>query len=277
MTESSNWHYNFFRENNMRHLILCKWAILSIITAGITTSCGDDHVAEEIDDYATDNSIAVTGSSSSITPVSAEIVCKANITQGGSASFELGVMYSADSERLTNFSGNKKNTKDLVGNAYKVTLSSLMPNTTYYYRSYVTSGGINNYGKVKSFTTQPVQAPTTLTADTITAFSAYLHGKKEISKEFENEIGFVSYDGFVIYDKSDSIEYKGTYISRDTYYGYYKQFQNGNYRILVHNLQPKTTYYYKAVTKINGGYTYGQTKNFTPETSRSRQLLLQQI
>ena len=254
----------------MKQIKLYMWALIPTITASILLSCGKDPVAEEIDDYATDTSIAVTGSSSSITPVSAEIVCKANITQGGSATFEIGVMYSTDSEKLTDFIGNKVKTKDLVGNAYKVVLSSLQPNTTYFYRSYVTTGGINNYGKIKSFTTQSVVSPTTLQADTITAFSAYLHAKKEITKDYENEIGFTSYDGFVIYDKNDSIEYKGWIVSSDSYYDYnygyvnsYKTFQNGNYRLIANGLQPKTTYYYKAYTKINGGYTYGGTKNFT--------------
>ena len=241
-----------------------------MLAAGLLCSCGDDS-EEEIDDYATDTSIAVTGSSSAITPVSAEIVCKANITQGGSASFELGVMYSPDSEILANFNGEKVKTKDLVGNAYKVTLSSLKPNTTYYYRSYVTFGGINNYGKVKSFTTQNVANPITLQADTITAFSAYLHGKREITNDFSTENGFSCHDGFVISEKQDSIEFKGRFVSSDSHYNgygysysyYYKMFQNGNYRIIVNSLQPQTTYYYKAYSMINGGYTYGEVKSFS--------------
>lgn len=255
----------------MKQLKLYKRILIPAITAGILLSCGKDHVANEIDDYATDTSIAVTGSSSAITPVSAEIVCKANITQGGSASFEIGVMYSTDLEKLTDFNGSKVKTNDLVGNAYKVILSNLQPYTTYYYRSYVTTGGINNYGKIKSFITQSVASPTTLQADTITAFSAYLHAKKEITRDYEKEVGFTSYDGFVISDKKDSIEYKGWIVSSDSYYydynyGYvypYKAFQNGNYRLIANGLQPKTTYYYKAYTKINGGYTYGGTKSFT--------------
>jgi len=255
----------------MKQFHLCKWIVLSILTAGIFCSCGDDSDAEEKDDYATDNSIAVTGSPSEITPVSAEIVCKANITQGGSASFELGVMYSIDSEKLAEFSGSKVSTKNLEGNSYKVTLSVLQPNTTYYYRSYVTTGGIFNYGKMKSFTTQSVASPNTLHADTITAFSAYLHAKREVTNEYAAEIGFTCYDGFVISDKKDSIEYKGWKVASDSYYynynygyvQYYKTFPNGNYRIIANGLQPKTTYYYKAYTKINGGYTYGSVKSFS--------------
>lgn len=255
----------------MKYFQITKWILLSMFSVSILYSCGDDSNEEEIDDYATDTSIAVTGSSSSITPVSAEIMCKANITQGGSASFELGVMYSIDEGKLAEFNGSMASTKNLVGNAYKVTLSSLQPNTTYYYRSYVTSGGINNYGKIKSFTTQSIESPNTLQADTITAFSAYLHAKREVTNEYANEIGFTCYDGFVISDKKDSIEYKGWNVSSDTYYydynyGYmyfYKSFQNGTYRIIANGLQPKTTYYYKAYTKINDGYTYGATKSFT--------------
>ena len=167
----------------MKQIHLCKWITLSILIVSVICSCSNDNGTEEIDDYATDTSIAVTGNASAITPVSAEIVCKANITQGA-ASFELGVLYSTNSEELADFNGNKVRTKDLVGNAYKVTLSSLQPNTTYYYRSFVTTGGINNFGKVKSFTTQSVSNPSTLQADTITAFSAYLHAKREITKDY---------------------------------------------------------------------------------------------
>lgn len=251
----------------MKKSKLYKWMILSILTAGTFGSCGDDSDAEDIDDFATDTSIAVTGNASAITPVSAEIMCKANITQGGT-SFELGVMYSSESEMLTDFDGRKVKTKDLVGNAYKVTLSSLKPNTTYYYRSYVASGGINNYGKVKSFTTKPVANPKTLQADTIKAFSAYLHAKREIARDFATEYGFSCEDGFVISEKKDSIEHKGRFISRDSYYydsyvvNNYQSFQNGDYRIIVDGLQPQTTYYYMAYSRINGGYTFGAVKSF---------------
>ena len=256
----------------MEKSILYKWVLLSILTASVLISCSNNSDAEEIDDYATDTSIAVTGNASAITPISAEIVCKVNITQGGAASFELGVMYSTDSEKLTSFSGKKAKTKDLVGNAYKVTLFSLQPNTTYYYRSYVTTGGINNYGKVKSFTTQSVANPITLHADTITAFSAYLHAKRDITRDYANEIGFTCYDGFVIADRNDSIEYKGRFVSSETYYDYnygyiynYNAFHNGNYRIIVSGLKPKTTYYFKAFSMINGGFIYGSAKSFTTE------------
>lgn len=247
----------------MKQLNIFKWVILSVFTAGVLYSCGGgDSDTEEIDDYATDTSIAVTGNASSITPVSAEIVCKANITQGGSASFELGVIYSTESDQVTEFNGSKVRTKDLVGNAYKVTMSSLKPNTTYYYRSYVATGGINNYGKVKSFTTQSVASPNTLQADTITAFSACLHAKREITREYANETGFSCYDGFVISERKDSIEYKGRFVSPDSYYNNYISYNNGNYRIIVNGLQPNTTYYYKAFSRINGGYTYGAVKSF---------------
>lgn len=246
----------------MKQLNKYKWVIILLFTAGVLNSCGGNSDSEEIDDYATDTSIAVTGNASVITPVSAEIMCKANITQGAS-SFELGVLYSSDSERLTEFNGSKVKTKDLVGNAYKVTLSSLQPNTTYYYRSYVTTGGINNYGKVKSFTTQSVASPSTLQADTITAFSAYLHAKREITRDFANKFGISCYDGFVISEKKDSIEYKGRFISTDSYNYNYKSFQNGMYRIIVNGLQPYTTYYFKAYSRINGGYTYGDVKSFS--------------
>ena len=250
----------------MKQFHLNKWIMISIFSVGVLCSCGGDSDAEEIDDYATDTSIAVTGSSSAITPVSAEIVCKANITQGGSSSIELGVMYTTDSEKLAEFNGSKASTKNLVGNAYKVTLSSLQPNTTYYYRSYVASGGINNYGKIKSFTTQSVASPNTIQADTITAFSAYLHGKREITREYANEIGFSCYDGFVVSDRKDSIEFKGMFVSSDSYRyenSYYKSYSNGNYRLIVNGLQPQRVYYYKAFSKINGGYTYGTVKSFT--------------
>ncbi len=247
----------------MKQFNFYKWTMLSILFASVLCSCGGDSGAEDIDDYATDTSIAITGNPSEITPVSAEIVCKANITQGGSASFEIGVLYSTDSEALNDFKGKKASTKNLVGNAYKITLSSLQPNTTYYYRSYVTTGGVNNYGKIKNFTTQSVASPNTLQADTITAFSAYLHGTREITKEYASEIGFSCYDGFVISDRKDSIEYKGWFVSTDSYNYSYKSFPNGNYRIIVTGLQPQCVYYYKAFSKINGGYTYGTVKSFT--------------
>jgi len=249
----------------MKHFQLTKWILLSIFSASIFCSCGDDSDAGAIDEYATDTSIAVTGSSSAITPVSAEIVCKANISQGGSASFELGVLYSTKSEELDEFGGYRATTKNLVGNAYKITLSSLRPNTTYYYRSYVASAGINNYGKIKSFTTQSIASPITLQADTITAFSAYLHGKRELTTDYMYELGTSCSDGFVVSERKDSMERYGMFVFPNSSYSYYnyKAFSNGDYRIIVNNLQPQRVYYYKAITSVNGGYTYGAVKSFT--------------
>ena len=104
-------------------------------------------------------------------------------------------------------------------------------------------------------------------ADTITPFSAYLHAKRGFTIDYATEIGFICYDGFVISERKDSLEYKGRVISvdYDSYYNNlnYKSFYDGSYRIVANGLQPQTTYYYKSFSKINGGYSYGTVKSFS--------------
>lgn len=48
----------------MKLFHLYKWILLSLLTTSVSCSCSNDSNTEEIDDYATDTSIAVTGNTS---------------------------------------------------------------------------------------------------------------------------------------------------------------------------------------------------------------------
>jgi len=93
------------------------------------------------------NSLVVTGDASGITHI-AGVVDFSNVSPTEIDTY--GVSYGKDSEA----DDSRRSTNELTGNKYTVTLSGLSPNTTYYYRAYISVDGNYIYGNTKSFKTQ---------------------------------------------------------------------------------------------------------------------------
>lgn len=86
-----------------------------------------------------------------LTPTSATLTGKIN-DQGCSPITEYGIIYSGISG-FPNSMGTRVISSDLTGTDYSVTLTGLVPSTTYYYKAYAkTSAGIS-YGNEESFAT----------------------------------------------------------------------------------------------------------------------------
>lgn len=100
---------------------------------------------------------AITLDATHITCRSAELSGKVNFSQG-STDMVFGILYSTSSGVLYGKSENLEAT--VFDSDYNFTLPTevLEPETTYYYRSYLSQNGEILYGEVKSFTTLPVSS-----------------------------------------------------------------------------------------------------------------------
>ncbi len=68
---------------------------------------------------------------------------------------DYGITYSGISGFVSNY-GTKVSGSNISGNDYSVTLNSLVPATTYYYKAYATNNGGTAYGSEKIFSTPPI-------------------------------------------------------------------------------------------------------------------------
>ncbi|HEX8561787.1 MAG TPA: fibronectin type III domain-containing protein, partial [Flavobacterium sp.] len=112
---------------------------------------------------------ATTGSASAITSTSATVT--GNFVENCGSVSTYGFQYATDSSFATTMAIAGLGA---VSGSYFVALSSLAPNTTYYFRAYVTDGATTYYGMASDFKTLDISAPvaTTATAVTTTGFTA---------------------------------------------------------------------------------------------------------
>lgn len=112
---------------------------------------------------------AATGTASNINQVSA-VIAGQGTTGGCTAINAYGIEYST-TDNFTLGEGTQVAGSDLSGSDFTVTLSSLSPETTYYYVAYITDGSGTIYGTQSSFATTQLDAPTTTDATTVIADS----------------------------------------------------------------------------------------------------------
>lgn len=208
------------------------------------------------------NGIAITGNCSNISPTGATITCNENLQSIESSNIEFGVICSSNINEIEEFKGDKKFTKNLVGNSYVIELNNLKPNNTYYYRAYVYVNGIYNYGTIKQFTTLSVNRPETSNAIIESPFSVILNAKCNISEENIKKYAINCKHGIVYSTDKEKIENNGIYLPEDKDISI---LHNKEYSARTKILSPNTTYYYKAYVCINGEYLFGNTKEFTTQ------------
>ena len=161
-----------------------------------------------------------------------------------------GILYSED-EAVTAANAEKIPIVDIYGEDYTVSTSSLKPNTTYYYTSYIKQGNLYKYGEVKSFVTVSLVAPTLNAASDITEVSSTISGvvSAALGTAGDLQYGFqycVSEDF-----SSDVISKKITSIDSEN-----------KFSLQITYLVPMTTYYYRSYIKMNGVYAYGELESF---------------
>lgn len=137
-----------------------------------------------------------------------------------------------------------------TGYRYVYTLTNLSPNKTYYVLPYVANGLGMITGEVVSFTTKGSVSVTTKTATNVTFTKVQLNGN--VATE-----GSVSVDkkGFVV-------SVSGFPTISNNKFSWQTAGSTGSYSRTFSNLDPNTTYYYRAYVVVNGKEIYGERVSF---------------
>ena len=115
---------------------------------------GDLYKYGEIKSFVTASLVAPTlDVASGITVVSATIGGTVSLACGTADDLEYGFQYCTSVDFASNVT-TKKVTELDSENKFSVQIASLVPTTTYYYRSYIKMNGVYVYGEVKEFTTE---------------------------------------------------------------------------------------------------------------------------
>lgn len=221
--------------------------------ATITAKAEDKIATCDISVYLATGAISL--DATHITCRSTELSGKVNFSHG-STDMVFGILYSTSSGVLYGKSENLEAT--VFDSNYNFTLptSVLEPETTYYYRSYLSQNGEILYGEVKSFTTLPVSS-LIQTGDATDIFpkGATLLATLDLTDCHYNELKF----GFEIAPKgSPSKDYKADNI-----------FDN-EFSFLLNDLTNDTYYNYRAYVILDGKTYYGENLSFiTPPISSS--------
>ena len=158
-------------------------------------------------------------------------------------SIDCGVIYGL-SDAL---SAEKGTTKPTIGHGeYAVSVGDLKANTTYYYRAYAVDAGMHKYGKVLSFKTD--FAVTTTEATEVTHASATVGGVVDSSDETLS-------CGVMFSTSEDNVQSATDCNIRST-------TSKGEYSLMLADLKPVTTYYYRAYAVIDDEYRYGEVRSF---------------
>lgn len=169
------------------------------------------------------------------------------ISDGGDKIIKYGVCWNISTNPTTS---NFKNETPFVSNNYTLSLSNLMPNTTYFVRAYI----INEFG---TFFGNQISFKTISIAPSLSTLPI---------KDVTNKSVFSG--GNIISDGGLSITAKGVCFSttqNPTTLNNKTQDGTGNssFSSFIDNLSPNTTYYLKAYATNSIGTSYGQQISFT--------------
>ena len=158
-----------------------------------------------------------------------------------------GVEYGQNAD----LSGAAKANASLVQTPFDVSLSGLLPSTTYYFRAYATLNGATTYGQTKSFTTPAIPpAPAVVTGTAV-----------DVSYNAAT-IADNSYANFAATPEAVGVEY-GQNADLSGAAKADASVVHTPFDVSLSGLSPSTTYYFRAFATLNGTTTYGQTKSFT--------------
>ena len=190
---------------------------------------------------------AVTLAAIRVTCREAELIGKANLSRQASDDLVLGALYSKSAEVTYESSENIKARSFDSDYNFSLHTKVLEPETTYYYRSYVSQNGEMFYGEVKSFTTLPVSSLIqTGEASNIHPRCAVLSATLDLTDcNYDSiEYGFRNIAGL----------YQGKYVASN--------LMGGKYSISVDNLRSGTECKYRAYVKLDEKFYFGEECSF---------------
>lgn len=165
----------------------------------------------------------------------------------------MGIVYSTDKNPSLD-NGNEVATKELDGdNMFTVSVKSLSPNTTYYYKSFIEYGDVYRCGEVKSFTTlEFVLEVETCHATNIGTNYANINGQV---KNYEDLKGLNIEVSFIICAGTESS------FGPDSIGMWAQLLEDGSFTVRAH-LQASQDYMYVACAKVLGQESYGEIQYF---------------
>ena len=193
---------------------------------------------------------SVTIGADKVTAISVVLQGKANLGNSVASDLKVGFQYSTSAGILPSNSTTLEAQDADADYNYTAVLSGLVPETTYYFRSFVRQNGQDVYGETKSFTTKDVASLLeTKDATGITADSAVLNGKLDLTDIKYNEFSF----GFLWGTSKSDQDQKS--VGSNIY--------NNAFSISLSGLSANTDYWYKAYVMFDGNEPfYGEVNSF---------------
>ncbi len=221
--------------------------------ATITAKAEDKIATCDISVYPATGAISL--DATHITCRSAELSGKVNFSQG-STDMVFGILYSTSSGVLYGKSENLEATVFDSNYNFSLLANVLEPETTYYYRSYLSQKGEIIYGEVKSFTTLPVSSLIqTGDATDIYPKGATLSATLDFSECRYDNIEYGFYVFYIYNGKKFGVFYEANNLT------------DKNYSHIYHYPIVEREYFYMAYVKLDENTYYGEEKSFTSTTS----------
>ena len=196
-----------------------------------------------------------TGDATDITETSATLYGYSSLPRTELGSSTVGFIYSTSSEP-TQSNGKLKSTKEFLSDTqFVASISGLVPDTKYYFRSFLLQNGTYLYGSVSSFTTAKINAKvTTNGAQNVSEHSATISGALSLTSLSILSTSVALYYSDK-YSAKEDIFTKGTKVSLTA-------SQDGNFSKDLTNLPHSTSYSYFAYARIEGVDFFGEVVQF---------------
>lgn len=192
---------------------------------------------------------SITMDASHISAISVVLAGKVNTSLNLTSDLTTGIMWSKNEDVLPANSNKAEATIIDDGYNYSVGITGLEPETTYYYRSYVTRNGQSAYGETKSFTTRELSSLlTTWDATEIEATSANISAFLDLT-----DVQYVSKEYGFYWGMSESDE--PTKLKCE-------DITENSFSASLEKLSHHTQYWYKAYVELDNKTFYGQVKTF---------------
>ena len=173
----------------------------------------------------------------------------------------IGIEYSTHEDG----GGRKQSTTSITGNKITVKLKDMIwPDTTFYYRTFVTTDKLTYYGKTKSFSTSKgFCIAQTGEVTNITSNSATISGTAKISSISQDEfLGL----GIAYSKKKEELTDHISSLGNTMMYsesGYAFIGYNGIFSVNLEGLSPGTRYYYSSFNRLGVKFYFSEIKEFT--------------
>lgn len=195
---------------------------------------------------------AITGEATQISCRNAVLAGKANLSEVTATDLSFGVLYSTNSGVLLGKADKVEATTFDSEYNYTITTAALEPETTYYYRSFISQNNEIVYGDTKSFTTQSVS--TMIKTDGVTDINPHdvtLHATLNLTGCLYAELEY----GFVLTSQNGQEETLQA-----------SNLSNAGYSLKVENLSREQEYHFYAYAILDGKTYVGENKKVTTET-----------